>query len=188
MILASNSPRRRQLLEESGFSFEVFTQSFEERYPDDLEPWRVALFLAQAKNAFYRDCLQDQVIITADTTVVCDNKLLEKPMNEEDAAFMLRELSGKTHQVISGVTISNQEKVVSFSEETKVSFKALTQVEIDHYVSKFQPLDKAGAYGIQEWIGLIGVNKLEGSYFNVVGLPTHQVYLHLTQDFDIWPG
>ena len=183
LILASNSPRRKQLLNESGFSFEVKTIPFEEVFPSDLASNKVAEFLAVEKNLAHRAAFEDGIILTADTVVVFKDQILGKPKDDMEAKEVLKTLSGQIHHVITGVCISNQEKQLSFSCETEVKFHPLTDEEINHYVSSFPPLDKAGSYGIQDWIGLIGVEWIKGSFYNVVGLPVDQVYKTLKEEF-----
>lgn len=181
LILASNSPRRQQILREAGFDFEVFTKSIDEDFDHQMDVRQVAEFLANKKNSAYREDRQEAIIITADTTVVLEDTILNKPEDEQHATEMLVALSGKEHEVISGVCVSYGDQVDCFSDTTIVQFKNLTEEEIDYYIKHFRPLDKAGAYGIQEWIGMIGVTKMEGSYFNVVGLPIHRLYQVLHQ-------
>lgn len=176
MILASNSPRRQQLLREAGFEFEVFVRDFPEDYPEDLPADEVAQYLAVQKNENYRPLLPDALIITADTTVVLGDRVMNKPQNEEEAKEMLTSLSNRTHEVICGVCISSSNREVSFSDRTEVTFGTLSPEEVSHYVSHYQPYDKAGAYGIQEWIGMTKIVRISGSYYNVMGLPTHKVY------------
>lgn len=187
LILASNSPRRQELLHSMGFEFETFTLQIEETYPSTIEVSQIAKFLAEKKNKIYRNHFENEIVITADTTVIFDGQILQKPINAAQAYEMINSLSGNAHSVLTGVSISNGAKAVSFDEETNVTFKNLSENEITHYVEKYKPFDKAGAYGIQEWIGLIGVSRMEGSYFNVMGLPTHLVYQLLTEQFDLWP-
>jgi septum formation protein len=189
LLLASNSPRRKQLLEEAGYSFETGAQSIDEDYPEDIPIEKVAEFLAVKKNDVHAKLFPDYTILTADTTVILNNELLEKPSDLDHAKEMLLKLSGQVHQVISGVCVSNkalQEKH-SFSVTTEVHFKELDISEVDYYVEKFLPLDKAGAYGIQEWIGMVGIKKIEGSYYNVVGLPLLELYQLLKNTYQIIP-
>ena len=181
LILASNSPRRQQLLREAGFEFQVYTEDFEEGFPEEMEPAKVAEYLACVKNEHYRKVLERSIILTADTTVLLGNTLLNKPADEKEAFNMLSQLSAKTHQVVTGVCLSYGEKTEAFSDVTSVVFRKLSETEIQHYIEKYRPLDKAGAYGIQEWIGMIGIERIEGSYFNVMGLPIHKVYEKLEQ-------
>lgn len=183
LILASKSPRRKQLLEQVGFTFDVKTIEFDEVFPEDLETSKVAEYLAIEKNKAHREAFKSGTIITADTVVIFTDKILGKPTDEDEAHKVLKLLSGKIHQVMSGVCISNEEKLISFSNLTEVKFHELTDEEINHYVKTASPMDKAGSYGIQEWIGLIGVEWIKGSYFNVVGLPIDQVYKSLITEF-----
>ena len=178
VILASNSPRRKELLAGIDVKFEVrVIQDIDESYPSDLPTKNIAEYISRKKAAVYQQQMApDELIITADTIVVLGDEVMGKPHDEADARRMLRELSGKTHQVITGVTLTTIQKQISFSVETDVTFKALSDSEIDYYVSHYKPFDKAGAYGIQEWIGHIGVTGLQGSYFNVMGLPVQRIY------------
>lgn len=177
IIIGSKSPRRQQLIGGLGLAFEVRTKEVEEVYPDDLPAHKVAEFLSKLKATPLLDTLQEsEVLLTSDTTVIIENTVLGKPKDLEEAKAMIRSLSGKDHEVVTGVCLSSKDKQVVFSVSTKVSFKSLSEVEINYYVEKFKPLDKAGAYGIQEWIGQIGVQKIEGSYYNVVGLPIARVW------------
>lgn len=187
LILASNSPRRRELLSGLGLDFEVrVLQGIDESYPADLREGDIPLFISRAKAQAYLSTLsEDELLITADTIVWLDGEVLEKPKDEADACRMLRELSGKTHQVFTGVCLTTKEKQVAFSCRTDVTFARLDEEEIKHYVNTYRPLDKAGAYGVQEWIGYIGVERVEGSYFNVVGLPVQRLYQALKQNFSI---
>jgi len=181
IILASNSPRRRQLLAGLDLDFEVkVLPDIEENYPANLETSDIPVYIATEKAAAYKDLMTEHdLIITADTVVVLGDEVLGKPVDAEDAKRMLRALSGKTHQVITGVCLMTRQRQRSFAVKTDVSFKELTEDEISYYVEKYQPMDKAGAYGIQEWIGYIGVTSLNGSYFNVMGLPVQRIYKEL---------
>ena len=181
IILASNSPRRRELLAGLGIDYEVRTiQGIDESYPAELPVEQIAEFISAEKAAAYQKQLtDDELIITADTIVVVDSEVLGKPHDEADARRMLHKLSNRTHQVITGVCLTTAEKQRRFSVITDVTFKALTDEEIDYYITNYQPFDKAGAYGIQEWIGYIGVTGLHGSYFNVMGLPVQRIYNEL---------
>lgn len=183
IILASNSPRRKELLSGIDVDYEVHTLSdIDESYPDDLSKEEVAEFLSRKKaNAYLESLEENALLITADTLVVLHGKILGKPLNKEDAKNMLHELSGQTHLVITGVCLTSKQKQVSFSDKTYVTFGDLTDQEIEYYVEKYNPLDKAGAYGVQEWIGYVGVEKIEGSYFNVMGLPIFKLYRELKQ-------
>lgn len=183
IILASNSPRRRELLRGLDLDFEVkVLPDIEEDYPADLPTEQIPLYIASEKAAAYKSMMaESDLIITADTVVVLGDEVLGKPKDLDDARRMLRELSGRTHQVITGVCLMTQQKTSSFAVTTDVSFKELTDEEINYYVDTYQPLDKAGAYGIQEWIGYIGVTGLQGSYFNVMGLPVQRIYKELNK-------
>ncbi|MCR9250167.1 MAG: Maf family nucleotide pyrophosphatase [bacterium] len=179
LILASNSPRRQQILKDAGFVFEVFTKNVDEEFSPDMDVRKVAEYLATKKNKAYLGEINNKIILTADTTVVLGKTILNKPEDDQDAIKMLKDLSGTRHEVITGVAISLNDQLVSFSDTTFVDFKELVDEEIEFYVTQYKPLDKAGAYGIQEWIGMIGVTKLEGSFYNVVGLPIDKVYQQL---------
>ncbi len=178
IVLASKSPRRQELLKGIGVEFSVLTKDVDESYSKNISVFDVAPFLSLKKaKAFEESELpENYLVITADTIVVVDDKILGKPVDAEDATNMLRLISGKKHSVITGVTIRTAERIKTFSVTSKVSFDVLDEDEIEYYVSEFKPFDKAGSYGIQEWIGYIGVNNVEGSYFNVMGLPTHKLY------------
>lgn len=178
LILASSSPRRQEILKNAGFDFEVKASNIEETYPEDLDPYRVAEYLADKKGQAFQ-VEKNEVIITADTTVILENDILGKPTHAGTAKIMLHKLSGKTHDVVTGVAITDSEKTIKFSDVTKVDFKPLSDKEIAFYIERYQPYDKAGSYGIQEWIGMIGIKSIEGSYFNVMGLPIHRVYEEL---------
>ena len=179
IVLSSNSPRRKELLGELGIDFEVrVIEGIDETYPKELSVEEVPQYIAREKARVYI-VGKDEVLLTADTVVVLGNEIMGKPHDEADAMRMLRQLSGKTHQVITGVCLTTNDKQVTFADVTDVSFAELTDEEIKFYVDNFRPLDKAGAYGIQEWIGLAGVTGIKGSYFNVVGLPVHRVYAEL---------
>jgi septum formation protein len=178
ILLASKSPRRQQLIKEMGFEFQIVHQDIEESYPEEMPAEEVAEYLACLKAAAVEGELQtaNQVILASDTTVVLDGEIFGKPTDKADAQRILRALSGKTHAVITGVCLQTLSEKISFSETTFVHFLELSPAEIDYYIESCQPYDKAGAYAIQEWIGLNKIEKIDGSYFNVVGLPTHRVY------------
>ena len=181
IILASNSPRRKELLAGLEREFEVRTLSgIDESYPAELQGEDIPMYIASKKAEAYRQTMaEDELIITADTIVYLDGSVLGKPSDEADAYRMLKALSGRTHEVITGVCIVTEEKTTAFAATSKVTFAELKDDEIQHYISTYHPLDKAGAYGIQEWIGFIGVKGLEGSYFNVMGLPIQRLYEEL---------
>ena len=178
IILASNSPRRKDLLAGLDLQFEVrVLQGIDESYPADLPTQKIAEFISKKKaDAYVETMADDELVITAETVVRLGDEVMGKPHDEADAKRMLGELSGRTHQVATGVTLSTRQRQMSFSVVTNVTFKELSADEIDYYVRTYQPMDKAGAYGIQEWIGYIGVTALEGSYFNVMGLPVQRIY------------
>lgn len=175
-ILASGSPRRKQLLEEAGFDFEIKTIPFDESYPTSMPSAEVAEFLAIGKNKAHRQILKEEIVLTADTVVVLGDDILGKPGDRAEAIKTIARLSGNVHKVITGVCISSSAKQISFSCTTEVKFKELSKSEIAYYVDRYSPMDKAGSYAIQEWIGLIGIEWIKGSYYNVVGLPVDQVY------------
>ncbi|MBR2457305.1 MAG: septum formation protein Maf [Bacteroidaceae bacterium] len=181
VVLASNSPRRKELLGGLGIGYEVKTMpDIDESYPDGLCMEEVPVYIARSKADAYRPLMQpDELIITADTIVWLDGVVMGKPKDEEEARDMLRRLSGQTHQVVTGVCLTTIDRQQSFATVTDVTFDRLTEEEITHYVSRYQPMDKAGAYGIQEWIGYVGVRSIKGSYFNVVGLPIQRLYQEL---------
>ena len=186
LVLASNSPRRKELLRGLGIDFEVrLIRDIDESFPATLPVSDVAVHISKAKATAYLDTMaENEVVLTADTVVVCDGQILRKPQDAEDARRMLGLLSGKSHEVITGVTLSTRQWQRSFAVTTVVWFKELTADEIDFYVDSYRPFDKAGAYGIQEWIGYIGVQRIEGSYFNVMGLPVQRIYEELKGYFD----
>ena len=180
IILASNSPRRKELLQEIITIFKVESKAVEEIYPNNLEGGEVATYLSQLKSKPFQPN-ENELIITADTIVIVDELILGKPKTPEEALNMLTLLSGKKHKVITGVTILTKDKELSFYDLTEVEFYELNPDEIKYYVKEYKPFDKAGAYGIQEWIGTIGIKKIEGDFYNVMGLPVHRVYRELKQ-------
>ena len=181
VILASNSPRRRELLSGLDIDYTVrVMDDIDESYPDNLLCADIPCYISRKKAEAYKQQMrQDELIITADTVVCVDDMILGKPKDADDAAAMLRLLSGKTHQVITGVTLLTSEQEKTFSVVSDVTFDDLSDEEIEYYVTKYRPFDKAGAYGIQEWIGYVGVTSLKGSYFNVMGLPVQRLYNEL---------
>ena len=180
IILASGSPRRQQFLKELDIDFEIRLKEIEEIFPDNLQAEEITDFLAKLKASAFENDLQDnEVLITSDTIVWLENKALGKPIDASHAVKMLTEMSGKTHKVITSVCIKTTQKELVFHDETLVTFAKLTLKEIEYYLNNYQPFDKAGSYGIQEWIGLVAIEKIEGSYANVVGLPTHKLYKEL---------
>lgn len=181
VVLASNSPRRKELLSGLGIDYEVKTlPDIDESFPEGLSEVETATYIARAKADIYRTIMQpDELIITADTIVWLDGEVMGKPVDGEDARRMLRALSGKTHQVITGVCLTTVGVQKSFATVTDVTFCSLSEEEIAHYVENYRPMDKAGSYGIQEWIGFVGVESISGSYFNVMGLPIQRLYTEL---------
>ncbi len=179
VVLASNSPRRRELLAGMGVDFRVEVISgIDETYPDTLPVEQVAEYLSGRKAQAY-ELRPNELLITADTVVICGGRVLGKPADEAEARVMLRELSGKSHRVITGVTLRSMNREVRLSDVSEVDFAELTEDEIEHYVKRYRPLDKAGAYGIQEWIGYVGITGIRGSFYNVMGLPTRRLYEEL---------
>jgi septum formation protein len=185
LVLASNSPRRRELLAGLGLDFQVrVLPNIDESYPATLKATETAEYIANKKAAAYRRLMaDDELIITADTVVIVGDEVLGKPADDQEARLMLQKLSGRSHQVVTGVCLTTISRQTSFSVTTDVTFKPLADDEINYYIKKCQPFDKAGAYGIQEWIGYIGVTGLEGSYFNVMGLPVQRIYAELAKFF-----
>lgn len=181
VVLASNSPRREELLRGIDIDFEIrILPDIDENYPDNLLGDEIAEYIARNKAEAYKKSLQeDELLITADTIVLLDGEVLGKPVDKEEAKKMLRILSGKTHRVISGVCLTSTKKQTSFSATSDVEFGKLTEEEIEYYVERYSPLDKAGAYGVQEWIGYVAVKHIEGSYYNIMGLPIQRVYREL---------
>lgn len=181
IILASSSPRRKQLLESAEISFEVMIATTEETYPKNLLPPEIAIHIASDKALTVQNILKeksnsnDYTIIAADTIVVLENEIIGKPLNREDAIKILSSLSGKKHTVITGVSILSSKEKITFAEETEVEFNNLSLSQIQHYVDRYKPYDKAGAYAIQEWIGIIGIKIIKGDFYNVMGLPVSRV-------------
>jgi septum formation protein len=175
IVLASQSPRRKQLLEWAEVNFEIIVEPTDETYPDNLDPGNVAIYIASQKAAAVKKKAQDKIIIAADTIVVLNNEIIGKPKDRQDAVKILSKLSGSHHQVITGVSIWNKSTEVSFSDLTDVEFHSLTQSQIEFYVDKYKPYDKAGAYAIQEWIGVVGIKTIRGDFYNVMGLPVSRV-------------
>lgn len=178
IILGSGSPRRKELLGGLDIEFEVDTRNtFEEVYSEDTPQEQIPSVLAEGKSyGFHRELTDKEVLITSDTLVLCGDRVMGKPKGREDAIDMLKALSGRSHKVITAVTIRNNTKIKTLSDTAIVHFKDLSDKEIEYYVDNYHPFDKAGAYGIQEWIGYIGINKIEGSYFTIMGLPVHMTY------------
>lgn len=181
ILLASKSPRRRELLSQLRIPFNVITiGGIDESFPDTIPAQEVPQYISSIKADAFQSRIQgNELVITADTMVVCDGRIMGKPKDTDDAKQMLKFLSGKTHEVVTGVTVSTKSRRTSFTTVTKVTFAAITDKEIEYYVDNFMPLDKAGAYGIQEWIGAVAVSGIEGSYYNVMGLPVHRLFQEL---------
>lgn len=185
IILSSNSPRRKELLAGLGVDFEVrVLKDIDEQYPDDIPLNEVPLYIAKEKASAY-NIAQDELVVTADTVVIVENEILGKPKDRAEAYEMLRKISGKTHQVVTGVCLTTLDIQRSFTVTTDVEFKELSDDEIYYYIDKYRPFDKAGAYGIQEWIGYVGVLSLKGSYYNVMGLPVQRIYEEFTSYFEL---
>ncbi|MDE6058049.1 MAG: Maf family nucleotide pyrophosphatase [Muribaculaceae bacterium] len=185
VVLASKSPRRKELLGMLDVPFEIRVKDgIDESYPADMPAVEVAEYLSRLKGkAYAEDIRENELVITADTIVILDGKIYGKPKNEDDAIDMLMQLQGQTHIVASGVCVATKEKIVSFTTTTEVTFAPLSREEATWYVGKYRPLDKAGAYGIQEWIGCAAVARIDGSFYNVMGLPVHQLYNVLKDEF-----
>ena len=180
IILASGSPRRQQFFKDLDLDFEIRVKEIEEIYPDDLKGVAITNYLAELKsNAFEGELQPNDLLITSDTSVWLNGNALGKPKDYEDAVHILKSLSNATHEVITSVCFKTITNTVTLNDSTKVTFNTLTENEIRYYLDNYKPFDKAGAYGIQDWIGLVGISKVEGSYTNVVGLPTHLVYDYL---------
>ncbi|MBL7858296.1 MAG: septum formation protein Maf [Cyclobacteriaceae bacterium] len=179
IILASGSPRRQYLMKEAGFNFTVEKPDVDESFPSDMPVEQVAKYLALKKAESFRPNIKNEIVVTADTVVILNNIILNKPVDRAEAIEMLSALSGHTHRVMTGVCMVSKEKEESFDDTTEVTFKKLTAQEIAYYVDVYKPYDKAGAYGAQDFIGMIAIEKIIGSYFNVMGLPIHKVYTHL---------
>lgn len=181
LILASQSPRRRQLLTDAGIEFELAPRfECEESFPDDMPAAEVAEYLSNLKSEAYPEPLDEKdILLTADTVVIACDRILGKPTDREEAIEMITMLSGSDHEVVTGVTLRTAERVKRFSVSSKVRFRTLAQEEIEYYVDTYKPFDKAGSYGIQEWIGYVGIEGIEGSFYNVMGLPVQRLYCEL---------
>ena len=183
ILLGSNSPRRKELLKSLGYDFDAISIQCEEVYPQNLPLENIAAYLSELKSKSFRKLKKDEVLITADTIVSIENKILGKPKNKIQAKEMLQKLSGKTHHVYTGITIKNPEKSITRTDVAIVHFDEITNYESEFYLNNFHPLDKAGSYGIQEWIGMAKIKKIEGSFYTIMGLPTHLVY-SILKDFE----
>ncbi|MFA7272896.1 MAG: Maf family protein [Crocinitomicaceae bacterium] len=182
IILGSQSPRRKELLAGLDIDFTIRVADIVEDFPEDLPIPQIAEYIARKKMHALRDSMrEEELIICSDTIVVIHNEILGKPVDRKEATAMLQKLSGNTHKVITGVAMADQFKEISFSDQTLVTFKKLTLEEIDYYLDHYQPYDKAGSYGVQEWIGMMGIVKMDGSYFTVMGLPVHLIYDYLSK-------
>lgn len=179
LVLASASPRRQFLMKEAGFAITVAIPHVDEEFPSDMNVAEVAAYLAARKAKSFRSRIQQAIVIAADTVVILDGTILNKPADRDEAIAMLQRLSGRTHRVMTGVCILSEDQERTFDDTTDVTFRTLSQEEIEYYVDRCQPFDKAGSYGAQDWIGMVGVERISGSYFNVMGLPMHKVYHHL---------
>ncbi|MFP3832531.1 Maf family protein [Chryseobacterium sp. SIMBA_028] len=176
LLLASQSPRRKELLSSLGFEFEVVKIDCEEILPEHIKIEEAAAYLSELKADAFRSLTADEVLLTADTVVAIDNRVLGKPKDEADAFNMLRSLSGKTHQVYTGITIKTADKIFTETDVADVTLDEITDDEINYYIQNYKPFDKAGSYGIQEWLGMAKISKMTGSFYTIMGLPTHLVY------------
>jgi len=176
LILASNSPRRKQLLKETGFDFSVEVIATDESFPKNLPGHEVAAYIATQKAEMFRGLHPEKLVLTADTVVINGDVILNKPKDHLEAKHMLTSLSGKTHEVVTAVSILADDNIYTISDTAQVTFRILEEKEINLYINRYQPFDKAGGYGIQEWIGMIGIERIEGSYYTIMGLPVHIVY------------
>lgn len=183
LILASQSPRRRQLLSDCGLEYELAERyEVEELFPATMDADEVPVYLSRLKSEGYpAELAERDILLTADTVVIIDNEILGKPADEAEARAMLRRLSGRAHRVTTGVTLRSRDRVESFAVQSDVYFRTLTDEEIAYYVTRYRPMDKAGSYGIQEWIGYVGIERIDGSFYNVMGLPVQRVYAALAE-------
>ena len=182
ILLASNSPRRKELLTSLNIEFETVKVDCDEIYPEDLEIEKIAEFLSELKSNAYQNLAENEILITADTIVAIGNEILGKPKDENEAKEMLRKLSGNTHQVLTGITLRSTKKNFSVTDIAQVETDILTEKEINDYINRYKPFDKAGSYGVQEWFGMAKIKKINGSFYTIMGLPTHLVYA-LLKDF-----
>ena len=176
ILLGSNSPRRKELLQNLGFDFEVVSINCDEIFPENLEVEKIVSFLSELKANAFRKIEKDEILLTADTVVTFENKVLGKPKDREEAVEMLSHLSGKTHQVYTGISFKTSEKIITKTDVAEVEFSKISNDEIDFYIKNYQPFDKAGSYGIQEWLGMAKISRIKGSFYTIMGLPTHLVY------------
>ncbi len=183
LILASNSPRRKQLLHEAGFEFTVEVLPTDESYPEDLPAEEVASYISREKAEQFRGTRRDSLVLTADTVVIADHHILGKPADAADAFRMIRMLSGRSHNVVTAVSLLSDGEIQTIADIAEVYFRDLEDWEINHYIKEYKPFDKAGSYGIQEWIGMVGIGKIEGSFYTIMGLPVQVVYQLLKPHF-----
>lgn len=176
LLLASQSPRRKELLENIGYQFEVISIDCEENYPSDLPTEKVAGYLSELKANAYQNMNKNEVVLTADTIVSCNGEILGKPKDKEEAHAMLRLLSDNKHQVYTGITLKTVDKTITKTDVAEVEFNEISEEEIEYYIDKYSPFDKAGSYGIQEWLGMAKIKSIQGSFYTIMGLPTHLVY------------
>ena len=176
ILLGSNSPRRKELLQNLGFDFEVVSINCDEIFPENLEVKNIAAYLSQLKAKAYRKIEKHEILLTADTVVSFENKVLGKPKNRKEAEEMLQHLSGKKHKVYTGITFKTSENIITKTDIAEVEFAKISTEEIDFYIKNYHPFDKAGSYGIQEWLGMAKISKIMGSFYTIMGLPTHLVY------------
>lgn len=182
IILASTSPRRQFLMKEAGYVFRIESPTHDEKFPHHMPAEMVPRYLAEEKAKAFLGKITNEIVITADTVVILGDRILNKPVDRADAIRMISQLAGKTHKVITAVCLLSSDKQDLFDDTTRVTFRKLNQQEIEYYIDSCQPYDKAGSYGAQDWLGMVGIEKITGSYFTVMGMPMHKVYTHL-QDF-----
>ncbi|WP_300671537.1 Maf family nucleotide pyrophosphatase [Soonwooa sp.] len=185
LLLASASPRRQELLASLNFPFEVVKIDCDESYPKDLETKNIAAFVAKTKAEAYHDLKEDEILLTSDTIVALENEILLKPKNAEEALEMLKKLSGKTHQVYTSICIKTIDNLIIETDCADVTMSEISTEEADYYINNYKPFDKAGSYGIQEWLGMSKIESIKGSYYSIMGLPTHLVYKHLSNYFPV---
>ena len=176
ILLGSNSPRRKELLQSLGFDFEVVSIDCDEVFPENLSVEKIAGYLSELKADAYQDLQKNEILLTSDTIVTFEGKVLGKPKNREEAVEMLSHLSGKTHQVYTGISFKTSENIITKTDVAEVEFSKISNDEIDFYIKNYQPFDKAGSYGIQEWLGMAKISRINGSFYTIMGLPTHLVY------------
>lgn len=179
LILASSSPRRQFLMKEAGYDFTIISPEVNESFPSSMPVNQVPSYLAKKKAEVLRDKITNEIVVASDTVVILNGTIMNKPVDKSEAFNMLSKLTGKTHTVITAVCLLSKEKMIQFDDRTEVTFKNLTESEINFYIDRYKPFDKAGAYGAQDWLGMIGIEKINGSYFTVMGLPMHKVYEEL---------